>query len=60
LGIQQIIKDLMMKRLKDNDKIVSRCMDDEKFQKVVFSILSKEIYGGLATHLDSDARKNLR
>lgn len=44
LGIQQIIKDLMMKRLKDNDKIVSRYMDDEKFQKVIFGIMAKEIY----------------
>jgi type I restriction enzyme R subunit len=44
LGIQQVIKDLMMKRLKENDKIVSRYMDDEKFQKVIFSILAKEIY----------------
>ena len=44
LGIQQIIKDLMMKRLKDNDKIVSRYMDDKKFQKVIFSLLAKEIY----------------
>ncbi|HOH46960.1 MAG TPA: type I restriction endonuclease [Candidatus Cloacimonadota bacterium] len=44
LGIQQIIKDLMMKRLKENDKIVSRYMDDEMFQKVIFGIMAKEIY----------------
>lgn len=44
LGIQQFIKDLMMKRLKDNDKIVSRYMEDEKFQKVIFGIMAKEIY----------------
>lgn len=47
LGIQQIIKDLMMKRLKENDKIVSRYMDDEKFQKVIFKLLSKELYSSL-------------
>ncbi len=44
LGIEKVIKDLMMKRLKDNDKIVSRYMDDEKFQKVIFKIMAKEIY----------------
>ncbi|GAB1467369.1 DEAD/DEAH box helicase family protein [Candidatus Cloacimonadota bacterium] len=49
LGIQQIIKDMMMKRLKDNDKIVSRYMDDEKFQKVIFKLLSKELYNSLVT-----------
>jgi type I restriction enzyme R subunit len=48
LGIQQIIKDLMMKRLKENDKIVSRYMDDEKFQKVIFRILAKNIYTELS------------
>ncbi|PKN72801.1 MAG: restriction endonuclease subunit R [Candidatus Cloacimonetes bacterium HGW-Cloacimonetes-3] len=47
LGIQQIIKDLMMKRLKENDKIVSRYMDDEKFQKVISGLLAKEIYLGV-------------
>lgn len=44
LGIQQNIKDLMMKRLKENDKIVSRYMDDEKFQKAAFDILAKAIF----------------
>ncbi len=47
LGIQQTIKDLMMKRLKENDKIVSRYMDDEKFQRVIFKLLSKELYQSL-------------
>lgn len=48
LEIQQIIKDLMMKRLKENDRIVSRYMDDEKFQKVIFRILAKDIYTELS------------
>lgn len=47
LGIQQTIKDLMMKRLKENDRIVSRYMDDEKFQKVIFGIIAKELYNSL-------------
>lgn len=47
LGIEQIIKDLMMKRLKENDKIVSRYMDDEKFQKVIFRIMARDIYNSV-------------
>jgi type I restriction enzyme R subunit len=47
LEIQQIIKDLMMKRLKENDRIVSRYMDDEKFQKVIFNLLSKELFNDI-------------
>lgn len=52
LGIEQIIKDLMMKRLKENDKIVSRYMDDKRFQKVIFSILARDIYGSISTQYD--------
>lgn len=52
LGIEQIIKDLMMKRLNENDKIVSRYMDDEKFQKVIFGIMAKEIYREVASQYD--------
>jgi len=55
LGIQQIIKDLMMKRLKDNDRIVSRYMDDEKFQKVIFKLLSKELFTDI--NRDFDAKR---
>lgn len=55
LGIQQIIKDLMMKRLKDNDKIVSRYMDDKKFQKVIFELLSKELFTDI--NRDFDAKR---
>ncbi|MEF3695285.1 MAG: type I restriction endonuclease subunit R, partial [Candidatus Cloacimonadota bacterium] len=52
LGIEQIIKDMMMKRLKENDKIVSRYMDDEKFQKVIFKIMAKEIYREVSSQYD--------
>ncbi len=52
LGIAQTIKDLMMKRLKENDKIVSRYMDDERFQKVIFKLMAKEIYRDIASNPD--------
>ncbi len=34
----------MMQRMSENDKIVTRYMDDYEFQKTVFPILAKEIY----------------
>lgn len=55
LGIEQIIKDMMMKRLQQNDKIVSRYMDDEKFQKVIFKLLSKELFTDI--NRDYDAKR---
>lgn len=47
LGIMQTVKDLMMKRLKENDSLVSRYMDDEQFQKTIFGILAREVYNQL-------------
>jgi len=44
LGIQELIKDLMVQRMADNDGIVTRYMDDIDFQKTVFPIMAKEIY----------------
>lgn len=44
LGIQELIKDLMVQRMADNDGIVTRYMDDMDFQKTVFPILAKDIY----------------
>lgn len=44
LGIQDLIKDLMVQRMADNDGIVTRYMDDLDFQKTVFPILAKDIY----------------
>ena len=44
LGIKAIIESLMMQRMSENDRIVTRYMDDGNFQKTVFPILAKEIY----------------
>lgn len=44
LGIRRIIEALMMQRMSENDKIVTRYMDDTDFQKTIFPILAKEIY----------------
>lgn len=44
LGIRKLIEDLFIQRMADNDKIVTRYMDDQVFQNVAFPILAKEIF----------------
>ena len=44
LGIQEIIKSMMMQRLSENDAIVTKYMDDKEFQQTVYPILAKDIY----------------
>ena len=44
LGIKKMIEDFMIQRLSDNDKIVTRYMDDKDFQSVIFPLLAKEIF----------------
>jgi len=44
LGIRKLIEDLFIQRMADNDKIVTRYMDDQMFQNVAFPILAKEIF----------------
>ena len=44
LGIRKLIEDLFIQRMSDNDKIVTRYMDDQDFQNLAFPILAKEIF----------------
>jgi len=44
LGIRKLVEDLMIQRLAENDKIVTRYMDDQQFQDTAFPILAKEIF----------------
>lgn len=44
LGLKQLIEDLMVQRMADNDKIVTRYMDDKEFGGAAFALLSKAIY----------------
>jgi len=34
----------MIQRMSENDKIVTRYMDDKDFENAAFSVLSREIY----------------
>lgn len=41
---EKLIEDFMIQRMADNDKIVTRYMDDQEFQNASFPILAKEIF----------------
>jgi type I restriction enzyme R subunit len=49
LGLRTLIEDLMVQRMNDNDKIVTRYMDDKEFGDVAFTVLSKAIYDSIPT-----------
>jgi len=44
LGIRSLIESFMIQRMTENDKIVSRYMDDKEFQNMVFPLLAKDIF----------------
>ena len=44
LGIRKIIEDLMIERMGENDKIVTRYMADQEFQGSALPILAREIF----------------
>ena len=44
LGIRKLIEEFMIQRLGENDKIVTRYMDDPEFQNAAFPILAKAIF----------------
>lgn len=48
LGVRKLIEDLMIQRIAENDKMVTRYMEDAEFQRVAFPVLSKEIYEAIA------------
>ena len=44
LGIRKLIEDLMIERMGENDKIVTRYMADQEFQGTAFPMLAREIF----------------
>lgn len=44
LGLRQMLEDLMIQRMSENDRIVSRYMDDKAFEDAAFAVLSKVIF----------------
>jgi type I restriction enzyme R subunit len=54
LGLRQLIEDLMVQRMADNDKIVTRYMDDKEFGSAAFEVLSKAIYDSIPSAKEPD------
>ena len=44
LGIRRLVEDFMIQRMDDNDKIVTRYMDDSEFQNAAFPVLARAIF----------------
>ena len=44
LGVRKLIEGLMIERMAENDKIVTRYMADREFQGSAFPILAREIF----------------
>jgi type I restriction enzyme R subunit len=47
LGLRRLLEALMIQRMSDNDRIVSRYMDDKAFEDVAFAVLSRVIYDAI-------------
>lgn len=47
LGLRHVIEHLIVQRMADNDKIVTRYMDDKEFGEAAFTVLSKAIYDAI-------------
>ena len=43
-SVRKLIEDMMIQRMGENDKIVTRYMDDGEFQRTAFPILAREIF----------------
>ena len=47
LGLKQLIENLMVERMAENDKIVTRYMDDKEFGDAAFTVLPMAIYDSI-------------
>ena len=47
LGLRRLLETVMIDRMGQNDKIVSRYMADPEFQRIAFPILAKNIYNAV-------------
>ena len=44
MGVRGLIEDLMLERMGENDRIVTRYVSDEEFQGSAFPVLAREIF----------------
>ena len=55
LVIRRLIEDLMIERIGENDKIVTRYMADQEFQGSAFPILAREIFEAVRSRVRTSA-----
>ena len=56
LGIRKMIEDLMIDRMAENDKIVTRYRADQEFQGAAFPILARDIFEAIRSKDERDLR----
>ena len=49
LGVKKMIEEVMIERMNQNDKIVTKYLEDKDFQNAAFSILAKSIFEKIKT-----------
>ena len=54
LGIRKLIENLMIERMGENDKIVTRYMVDQEFQDSAFPILAREIFEAVQSNASGE------
>ncbi len=54
LGIRKLIEDMLIQRMSDNDKIVTRYMEDPAFQNIALSVLAREIFESVHARVAKD------
>ena len=54
LGIRKLVEEMMIQRMGENDKIVTRYMDDANFRESAFPILAKEILDSISASERND------
>jgi len=57
LGLRKILEEFMVQRMTDNDKIVTRYMDDKEFGNEAFAVLSRVIYDSIPLNETSVAEQ---
>ena len=54
LGIRKIIENLMIERMSENDRIVTRYMEDQEFRASAFPLLAREIFNAVRSRHGGD------
>ncbi|HHE07851.1 MAG TPA: type I restriction endonuclease subunit R [Chlorobaculum parvum] len=54
LGLRRMLEELMIQRMSENDKIVTRYMDDKSFEDAAFAVLSRVIYDSIPDVMEKE------